>query len=802
MKQIELLSPVGDFECLKAAIQNGADAVYLGASCFSARASAKNFNLEQLEQAITYARLRNVDVHLALNTLIKNEELNEAIALAKTAYELGVSAIIVQDYGLASALLANLPDLPIHASTQMSIHNLEGVEQMEKQGFSRVVLSRELHIPEIEFIRSRTNIELETFIHGAICISYSGQCLLSSMIGGRSGNRGRCAQACRLPYELVQDSNQKICSLDKGYLLSPRDLCGLDYIPSLLELGINSLKIEGRMKTPEYVATVTRIYRKYIDLALSDTPYIVEDQDKHDLLQVFNRGGFSNGHLEETPNRELIYPTKPNNMGIYIGNVANYNPNKGHIAVNLNHEVSIGDTISLEHETSKYHVSELMIHQKNIETGLDGQIVKMGRMKGNIKPGDKIYKLESKRLSNFAKSTYTSCESIKTKLGITLTLKENTPICAELYGPFLTPIRYVSDITPTKAINNPITKDRILTQFAKTGNTAFSFENLTIDLDDNLYLNISDLNELRRNLIQKAEEEILKMTKRTLKKPIPTYSFKEVPKKSKEKQIALLLNKLDINANYSQLSFVNRIYLPLKYFARSEYANLIKNISTSFDTYIYMPTIIKANYRNLFTTHIDTALQEYDIKGFVLSNIGTISMLENYKDNYEFIGNYTLNTVNTVTLDAYQQLGLHTVTLSPELNKTDIQTICNTSKVKTEYIVYGNLPVMTCRYCFLGKSNKCYPDCSSLCKNEQKQYYLKDRLGLLFKIVSDNIQTITTIYNSKITSIASKDLAVDSVRIDILDENILEINHIIETVKSGMRLDGKEYTNGNFNRNI
>lgn len=195
----------------------------------------------------------------------------------------------MQDYGLCSLLLKNFPDLPIHASTQMSIHSLEGVKQLEKLGFSRVVLARELSINEIEFIRNNTKLELETFIHGALCISYSGQCLLSSMIGGRSGNRGKCAQGCRLPYELL--NNNKCVS--KGYLLSPKDLCGLDFIPDLINIGVSSLKIEGRLKNPEYVATVTRIYRKYIDLALSSKDYIIDEKDKKDLLQCFNRGGFS-----------------------------------------------------------------------------------------------------------------------------------------------------------------------------------------------------------------------------------------------------------------------------------------------------------------------------------------------------------------------------------------------------------------------------------------------------------------------------------------------------------------------------
>ena len=233
----------------------------------------------------------------------------------------------------------------------------------------------------------------------------------------------------------------------------------------------------------------------------------------------------------------------------------------------------------------------------------------------------------------------------------------------------------------------------------------------------------------------------------------------------------------------------------------SDYSNIIKNISSEFNTYIYMPTIIKSNYRNLFTNNINKALEEYDIKGFVLSNLGTFNMLEKYKDSYEFIGNYTLNVFNNYSLEAYQNLGLNLITLSPELNKQDIIEISNLANVNTELIVYGNTPVMTLGYCVLGKSNKCYPNCKSLCKSKHS-YYLKDRLGLYFPVIPDSVQTINTIYNSKITSIDFSELLIDSVRIDILNENILEINEVIQTVKQEKRFEGKDYTNANFIREV
>ncbi len=241
---VELLSPVGNFEALKAAVQNGADAVYFGVNSFNARAFAENFDAETLKKAILYAKLRGVQAHLTLNTLLKDDELEEAFNIAKQAYESGIDAIIVQDLGLADLLIKSFPDLPIHSSTQMSIHNLEGVQKLQNLGFKRVVLSRELSLRDIQYICKHSSIEIETFIHGALCISYSGQCLFSSLVGGRSGNRGKCAQSCRLPFELLEDEKK----IDSGYLLSTRDLCGLKYIPDLINAGVKSFKIEGRMK--------------------------------------------------------------------------------------------------------------------------------------------------------------------------------------------------------------------------------------------------------------------------------------------------------------------------------------------------------------------------------------------------------------------------------------------------------------------------------------------------------------------------------------------------------------------------
>lgn len=804
MNNIELLSPVGDFECLKAAVQNGADAVYLGASTFSARAKAKNFDNKELLEAIKYAKLRNVSVHLALNTLIKNEEFEDAVNLAIDAYNLGVDAIIIQDLGLASFLLKNYPEITLHASTQMTVHNLDGVKQLEKMGFKRVVLSRELSLDDIKYIRDNTELELEVFIHGALCISYSGQCLMSSMIGGRSGNRGLCAQPCRLPYELYENNDL----LDKGFLLSPRDNCGIEFLPELIKYGINSFKIEGRMKTPYYVGVVTKIYRKYIDLVLNNLSMdnsilrkMINEEihkkntdtnlsDFEELLQVFNRGGFSTGHFKSTENKELIFKDKPNNMGFFLGTISHINENKGHLTLKLEDQLSIGDRISINNES--YTISELMIDNKNYETLDKGKIVKIGRMKGNISVGNKIYRIETSVLNKSISPTFKEDKNFrKVKINGLIEIKENKPISLKIWSneKFYEGLEFVatSSFSPEKAQNNPLTKETIIERLSKTGSTEFEFDNLNVILDDGLFVQISVLNDLRRIAISGLENLIIKEYTHHKENII-------IPKDNKFKEnstipeISLLLNKLDCNFDYTSLKNIDRVYIPLKYFYNSTFENTIKSITEMFKCYIYLPIVIRDNNLKNFDF-----LDKYNISGFVISHISQIELVSNY--NLELIGNYSLNIYNNHTIDSLKELNISTNTISPELEKQELQDVILNSSINTEIIVYGKLPVMTNNYCYLGKSNRCYKECDKKCTHNSR-FYLKDRMDFDFTIIPDNSSCITTIYNSKITSIKYNDFFVNSIRIDILEESPDTIQSIVDTVRSGNRFEGKEYTNG------
>ena len=814
MEKIELLSPCGDFECLKSAVQNGADSVYLGASSFSARAKATNFDSNELLEAIRYAKLRNVKVHLALNTLIKNNEMQSAIDLAVSAYNMGVDAIIIQDLGLADFLIRNYPEIPLHASTQMTVHNLVGCKQLENLGYKRVVLARELSISEIEYIRKNTSIELEVFIHGALCISYSGQCLLSSMIGGRSGNRGLCAQPCRLPYELIEENKNTHVqsSLDKGYLLSPRDNLGIEYLPELIKMGVDSLKIEGRMKTPTYVGVVTRIYRKYIDYVYDNLDLdndtlrkniinmmdIVNEStglsDKQEITQVFNRGGFSAGHFSSNPNRELIFKEKPNNMGVYLGIIEHINENKGHLKLKLEDSLSIGDKIQINNES--YTVSELMINNKNFDTLDKGSLVTIGRMKGKISVGNKIYRIESAKLNKSISPTFAENKNFKKIiLNGEISLKEHKPISFKVWSDdgFYKNISYtaISSI-PQKALNQPLTTEKIKEQLRKTGNTEFEFKEINVELDNDLFVQMGILNDLRRTALDDLREKVLRAYTRDLK-TINLQELSKIKSISSEKKICLLLNKIDENANYLELKNIDKLYIPISYFLNKKYHSKILNICDTYKTYVYLPIVLRDEF--LSTIDFNSLVKEFKINGFVISNISQIESLKNL--GLELIGNYNLNIYNNFSVEKLSKLDLSTITISPELDKFETNEVLEKSTLSTEIIIYGKLPVMTNRYCYLGKSNKCYKECSRKCL-ENNNYYLSDRMNFKFEFVPDNLQTITTIYNSKILSAYSKDFMCDSVRIDILDENIDEIQNIINLVKSNKRVEGIDFTNGKY----
>ncbi len=534
---------------------------------------------------------------------------------------------------------------------------------------------------------------------------------------------------CRLPYELFENDKK----INSGYLLSTRDLYSLEYIPSFIQAGVACLKIEGRMKSPEYVATVTSIYRKYIDLALSQKPYVVHKSDLKTLMQVFNRGMSSCGHLSENPNKNLIFKENPSNMGLLLGKVQNYNPNKGLITVKLKETIKIGDTISLEKEDGTYTISELMENGQNITETKIGQTVTIGRMKGNINCNNIIYKMSSKELSSLAKQSYQK-ENRKILLNCHITVIKNKPMSIHITPANSIPLYkdinldYELNEFPVEAKNKPLDKQTIRQQISKTSSTPYQFKNIRITLDDNVFLpKLSILNELRRNALAQVEAYALSKcvrvlpenqsstdTSYTIKDDVLAdmrhYAKKEMSlNKIKPPKVCLLLNYLNNNFDYSNLRHdIDNIYVPLKYFTDKRYSNILDMLSKNFPTYIYMPTIIKGNYRNLFYANAETSVKKYDIRGFVVSNISNITLLnELFTDldkYFKLVANYTFNVFNSHSVLALKELGISRFTLSPELDKNNIHSLCDYNYLQKEMIVYGRVPLINMNYCLLRRN--------------------------------------------------------------------------------------------------
>ena len=461
--KIELLAPAGGIEQFVAAVENGADAIYIGGKNFNARMNASNFDLKQMKEAISYAHARGVEVFVTMNTLLKNDELYDAVKYAADIYQIGADAAIVQDWGLAVLLKKYVPDLSLHLSTQGSVYNRSGVKNALKMGFERVVIAREMSIDEIREVTDLCDIEV--FVHGAMCMCYSGQCQMSRAIGGRSGNRGQCAQPCRLPYT---DENGKT-----GYFLSPKDMCGIERLPELIEAGVASLKIEGRMKSPEYVATVTKIYRKYIDMYYKEGRCNVSEEDKKTLMQIFNRGGFSEGYLGGLPKGGLLSGDIPKNSGIYMGKVIG-RKDRNLIETKLSFEPDMGDVIEIR---GKNFTGGVITYK---EAKGNGNFL-IGDIKEEIEKGSDIYRISSAVLMEKARESYRKSLR-KRPIGMEFTahIGEKPELIAydEEHE-----VKVAGDDIYERAEKVPTTREVIEHQLKKTGDTPFEVEYLSISAD-------------------------------------------------------------------------------------------------------------------------------------------------------------------------------------------------------------------------------------------------------------------------------------------------------------------------------
>ncbi|MDQ2086351.1 DUF3656 domain-containing protein [Herbivorax sp. ANBcel31] len=773
---VELLAPCGSWQSFLAAVENGADAVYLGGKDFSARQLAANFDKDKLIQSIKYAHIRNVNVYLTMNTLISDKELKSALEFLNEVYYAGIDGVIVQDLGFAREVKKFFPKLHLHGSTQMTISSLEAVKVLEDLDFNRVVLARELSLGEIANISKNTTIETEVFVHGALCISYSGQCLMSSVIGGRSGNRGKCAQPCRLMYQLF-DENEKV--LEKSYLLSPKDLCSLYILNEMVDTGVKSLKIEGRMKSPEYVAVAVRVYRKYLNKILEGEKNYKECVDKNDmkdLTQIFNRGGFTQGHLKEKTGKSMMCFEKPKNWGIYLGDVISYDRHLKAVTLKLKEELSIGDGIEVwngEDKSPGTVVTLIKSKKRNVRNCKAGEVASIADIKGKISKGDKVYKTSSSELNRRATETFTGklIKKIPIEGEIDIFYKEPAVFTVKDYSG--NKFTEKSTKTAERAINRSLTKERIIEQAEKTGGTPFEFKKININLHENVSLPVSEINRLRRKVLEGLETCRADKYKRVLLKKIDNLSCEGEEKayKYKSSGIAVYFYKSDKDANYYCVD-ADRVYLPIKMFRDEKKLKMISYIKKRVpEVFISIPPIIRGNYQKLLKSRLDSIVDS-GVDGFLTGNIGALKRIENIK----VIGDYSLNVFNSSSICTLKELGFSGATLSYEMNLNQIKNLRDLKDFQKEVLVYGRIPVMTSQHCSLNAVKGCKSGC------REEKLYLKDRKGMNFPVMLDNIDCRTTIFNSKVllcTENIDKIESIDMLRLSFTDEEPSDIKSIV-----------------------
>lgn len=744
---IELLAPVGSREALTAAVEAGANAVYMGGKAFGARHYAPNFSDEELAEAVRYAHLRNVLVYITVNTLVDDNEISTLREYLQYLYTIGVDAIIVQDIGVAIVAKRVAPGLDIHASTQMTVHNLAGVEFLASQGFTRVVLAREVSLEDIAYICKHSPVEIETFIHGALCISYSGQCLMSSMIGGRSGNRGRCAQPCRLPYTLIDCQGNPVLSTAVAgeYLLSPRDFNTIDILPQLIDRGVVSFKIEGRMKRPEYVAVVVKAYRQAIDTYLADqSQYKINDDTHRDLAQVFNRD-FTTAYLQGKQGKNMISDRRPNNRGVRIGRVLSYDHSAKQVTIKLDEPLSVGDMIEVWVKVGgrvTTTVSSMLSKGQQVTEAPEGSEVTLPINGPNIRANDRVFRTFDAQLMSSARSLFQTSSPIRRiAVDAEVIVSVNQPLRITLQDSDGYIGQGQTNFIGESAQKRPLTEESIHKQIDRLGSTIFSLRSLLCHIDGQVMVPISEINEARRQAVENLEKNRLEKFERS---PLPYITFPLPPNRPVDPirpeltvyvdNVRGVQSAVDNGAdwivfggeNYHHRSFTAEDYRQTSSICR---AGKVKILFTT-------PRIIKEwQIKNLEQELGLFAELQPDAVG--IANVGTLPIIQRKIKDIPLHGEFSLNVYNTVAISFFQQQGIHSLTVSPELTFQQLENLVAHSPISLECIVHGRLPLMISEYCAVGSylgnlhTGQCSHDCSS------QQYGLKDRKGEVFPVVTD-----------------------------------------------------------------
>lgn len=763
MNKPELVAPAGNEESLIAAVENGADAVYLGVRQFNARQRAENFSLEDLRSAVTYSHLRGVRVYLTLNTLIKNAEINEALNVAFRSLEAGVDAIIVQDIGFLTLLRKHFPEARIHASTQMNVENIPAAAYLKKLGAKRAVLARELSTAEIYNIKRSTGIEVEVFIHGALCFSSSGQCLFSSIVGRRSGNRGLCAQPCRLAYELKLDG--KVIELPYNYLLSTKDLMGLYVLKKLIDAGVDAFKIEGRLKSAEYVALVTGVYSREIERAIrSGDSYLPLEESVEILNEAFSRG-FTSGYLGGKRGNELMSYTRPNNRGVFIGRVSFVDQFSGKVGISLQKDIQVGDILEFW-VTRKgrvvQEVKELFRMGRpveSVESGKRAEVV-VERDRHLIKTGDRVYRVFNSRLAQLAEQSFKRPVKSRYPLKIDITFDENGKVFARAEADGET-IKLESSVKLEAARSNATTADIVINQLSKLGGTPYIAGEFRVNLPEGIYIPVRELNRVRREIVEALNEKKLARWKQiSVEKPPEV----KLPRKHRQKVTPALM----VKTGYTDVAAIaiqqgaDIVLLRYPPFRSSTYSREELNslAAAARKRGVYFGLAFPAVVHDRDIESISELISDFSY--FMSDNLGLA--LELSSRNYPVILDYHANIFNSISADYFFNTSIRAVTASVELSYPELKELARTTLMPLAVVIYGDIEIMTAEHCVLTAA---YTENSSFEIDEKpcvlmaregktvprictgRQYSLVDRKGYEFPVQSDE-SCRSYIYNSQV----------------------------------------------------
>ena len=798
-RPLELLAPAGSFEAFKAAVENGADAVYLGGKSFSARASAANFDSEELQKAVRYAHERQVKVYVTVNILVADQEFQELMDYLYSLHEIGVDAVILQDIGVAELIHTILPEMETHASTQMTVNTSWGARHLESLGFRRVVLARETSAAEMKTIAENTSLDLEVFVHGALCIGYSGQCLMSSFIGGRSGNRGTCAQPCRMTYQLVNEQKENLL-VPKNlgeHLLSPRDLNLAEELAELKQIGVCSLKVEGRMKRPEYVATVIRLYRQALkrmedQFEAGTVSPLLTPGEHQDLLQVFNRD-FTSGYFRENLGAELMSYSRPNNRGTRLGRVVRLEP--GRLSLKLEAALHSGDGIEFWTGRGREGVTvgSIWKDQTKVEEGLPGETVQIEFL-GIAQPGDRVFKTNDALLMEKARESFQEGrEQRKVPLNMRLTGQIGDRLCLEAMESGRRVSVYSASVAQ-KALKRPLTWDYAFQQLRRLGTTPFWLDKLELEIEEGIMLPVSDLNEMRRlaveELLQEAPRQ--RVSRQMYRQRIEKWQQRQAEERmslmgSAVPQISVAVsNKETLQA--ALRAGAKRVLIGGEHW-RTRRSFSLEEIRSSFeicrrqgvDCVWRLPRILNQAQSMKLLTDLKKAADWERKPKLMISNLGELGILQTGEVDWAFEVDYSLYAFNEASLAYFLRMGAQKVTLSPELHHEQLAHLAKWPGV--ELLAFGDLEMMVSEYCPIGSTlgGKRGENCSGTCV--QEPHYLRDRLRYDFPIETDH-ECRMHLFNVKILNLYEelaqiRRMGVSAVRLQLTRQTPEQVRQIV-----------------------